>query len=110
MTFLDDFEEDKTTPVTVYRETNTYNPTTGKSTVTTTTAYSGTEIFWRGSMAEQVVADKIRPQVDAVLILDTDSVNTNDIVSTTEGRYRVIYEDNIGYAGDVYQYSLELVK
>ena len=92
--------------------TGGYNPDTGEIEGSSEAWSSvGNCLFWKGSMAESVVAEKIRDQVDAVACFEPDKVITGKRlrINSTEV-YEIIGEpDDIAGAGEVIQVALKRI-
>ena len=90
--------------------TGSFNPDTGEVEGSSEAwASVGNCLFWKGSMAESVVAQKIRDQVDAVVVFEPDKVITGKQlrINSTE-IYEIIGEpDDIAGAGEVIQVALK---
>ena len=100
--FLDSvFKNNKTVNVEIQPRTQSIvNGVLGPVTYTTNKTVKG--IFWRGSMAESIVGEKFKTQVDGVIIVkpgiviaDTDRVKIGAI------QYSVIYADDVAGQGKV---------
>lgn len=59
-------------------------------------------IFWIGSMADRLVSEKLRPEVDGVvLVRPSVSINQTDRVYLSGQYYSVVYSDDIAMQGQV---------
>ena len=100
--FLDSiFKNNKAVDVEIQPRTQTItNGVLGPITYNTTKTVKG--IFWRGSMAESIVGERFKTEIDGVVIVkpgiviaDTDRVKIGAI------QYSVIYADDIAGQGKV---------
>lgn len=100
--FLDSiFKNNKTVDVEIQPRTQTIiNGVLGPVTYTTNKTVKG--IFWRGSMAESIVGERFKTEIDGVVIVkpgiviaDTDRVKIGAI------QYSVIYADDVAGQGKV---------
>ena len=59
-------------------------------------------IFWIGSMADRLVSEKLRPEVDGVvLVRPSVSINQTDRLYLSGQYYSVVYSDDIAMQGQV---------
>lgn len=100
--FLDSiFKNNKAVDVEIQPRTQTIiNGVLGPVTYTTNKTVKG--IFWRGSMAESIVGERFKTEIDGVVIVkpgiviaDTDRVKIGAI------QYSVIYADDVAGQGKV---------
>ena len=95
------FSRNKTVDVEIQPRTQSItNGVLGPVTYTTNKTVKG--IFWRGSMAESIVGERFKTEIDGVVIVkpgiviaDTDRVKIGAI------QYSVIYADDIAGQGKV---------
>ena len=92
---------------------NTYDPSTGE-TADGTGAWSsvGNCLFWIGRQAESVVAEKIRDQVDAVVVFKTSTSITGQKLRVTNNSVSTDYEiigrpDNVAFENEVLMIALK---
>lgn len=108
MAFLDVFSDWRDVSASVTRTIKTI--ANGLPTESTSTIGTYSCIGYRGTQAEQVVADKIRERVSLVLITDTSAdFQPRDTVTVSNKVYKVIEADNVAYQGDAQVIALELV-
>ena len=95
------FSRNKTVDVEIQPRTQSItNGVLGAVTYTTTSTVKG--IFWRGSMAQAVVNEKYKTEVDGVVIVKPGvSIADTDRVKIGTVQYSVIYADDIAGQGKV---------
>ena len=95
------FQNNKTVDVEIQPRTQSItNGVLGAVTYTTTSTVKG--IFWRGSMAQAVVNEKYKTEVDGVVIVKPGvSIADTDRVKIGTVQYSVIYADDIAGQGKV---------
>ena len=100
--FLDSvFKNNKTVDVQIQPRTQTItNGVLGPVTYTTTKTVKG--IFWRGSMAESIVGERFKTEIDGVVIIKPGvSIADTDRVKVGTLQYSVIYADDVAGQGKV---------
>ena len=108
MTIIDYFIDEKTTDTTIKRRSDIFDPADGRVTGSESTIATIKSIFYVGGQAESLVAEKIRPNVDAVAIVDPDSdVAEKDVLEINGKRYGVIYVDDVGLQSEAYVLALQ---
>ena len=95
------FSRNKTVDVEIQPRTQSItNGVLGAVTYTTTSIVKG--IFWKGSMAQSVVDEKYKTEVDGVVIVKPGvSIADTDRVKIGTVQYSVIYADDIAGQGKV---------
>ena len=59
-------------------------------------------IFWIGTMADRLVSEKLRPEVDgAVLLRPSVSIDPKNRLYISGNYYTVVYSDDIAFQGKV---------
>ena len=100
--FLDSiFKNNKAVDVEIQPRTQSItNGVLGAVTYTTTSTVKG--IFWRGSMAQAVVNEKYKTEIDGVVIVKPGvSIADTDRVKIGTIQYSVIYADDVAGQGKV---------
>jgi hypothetical protein len=96
MAFLDVFNDVKTISAVVKRTSGVFSTTTGKVTSTQSTTGTLLCIFYLGGQSEFSVADKIRENVDATMIVSSGSnIRERDTVTINSKDYSVIFVDDV---------------
>lgn len=95
------FQNNKTVDVEIQPRTQSItNGVLGAVTYTTTSTVKG--IFWRGSMAQAVVNEKYKTEIDGLIIVKPGvSIADTDRVKIGTVQYSVIYADDIAGQGKV---------
>lgn len=95
------FSRNKTVDVEIQPRTQTIiNGVLGPVTYTTNKTVKG--IFWRGSMAESIVGERFKTEVDGVVIVKPGvSIADTDRVKIGTVQYSVIYADDVAGQGKV---------
>ena len=95
------FSRNKTVDVEIQPRTQSItNGVLGAVTYTTTSTVKG--IFWRGSMAQAVVNEKYKTEIDGVVIVKPGvSIADTDRVKIGTIQYSVIYADDVAGQGKV---------
>ena len=102
MSFLDSlFFNNKTVDILIQQLTQTFvNGEQGPEVWTDVEITKG--IFWIGSMADRLVSEKLRPEVDGVvLVRPSVSINQTDRLFLSGQYYSVVYSDDIAMQGQV---------
>ena len=102
MSFLDSlFFNNKTVDVRIQQVTQTFvNGEQGPESWADVEITKG--IFWIGSMADRLVSEKLRPEVDGVvLVRPSVSVDPKNRLYISSNYYSVIYADDIAFQGQV---------
>ena len=108
MGIMDFFRDYQSVSAKINRNSYTYDSTTGRDTVTTTTIGTKNVIFYTGSQAESVLAEKIRPDVSAVCIFDPGvNVKNDDEIIISSRNYDAIYVDDIAMQGEALVVALK---
>lgn len=102
MSFIDSlFFNNKTVDILIQQLTQTFvNGEQGPEVWTDVEITKG--IFWIGSMADRLVSEKLRPEVDGVvLVRPSVSINQTDRLFLSGQYYSVVYADDIAMQGKV---------
>ena len=98
---LDYFTEEKNVSTTIKRFGKTFSSTTGRMTEGEATITTVNSIFYVGSQAENLIAEKLRESADGVSIVDPGTdVQIKDILEINGDRYNVIFVDDIALRGE----------
>ena len=102
MSFIDSlFFNNKTVDVLIQQVTQTFvNGEQGPEVWSNVEIVKG--IFWIGSMADRLVSEKLRPEVDGVvLVRPSVSITQADRLYLSGNFYSVVYADDIAMQGQV---------
>jgi hypothetical protein len=115
MAFIDSFFNLNST-VSVNVQTRAQTITSGElGPVTWTTSKTLNSLFWKGSMAESIVSEKLRVDISAVFLFRPSDCTTSDfpkesrIDAGAKGLYDIIYVDDVANQGKVFVVAVKEV-
>lgn len=112
MSILKHFKKEMNQDVELYGKTQTLNTTTGNYTTTEGHIKTVKGFLYEGSGIEQFVSDKIKPLVDAIVLLDPQNITRAEIkdtdnITVDDRNFTIVRCKDVGNQGEVVQVYLK---